>query len=126
MEKIKEIIEDLSVAALEENTKIAGASVISDSGKVIYQTENFDLRNQGNNLINVMKGESSFFLNNDRYTIIESSSDGIIAENDGGMGFLIITPFQGGFLVAYSLPGSNTRKNLSFLKSFGNKIENKL
>jgi hypothetical protein len=126
MDKIKEIIEDLSVAALEENTKIAGASVISDSGEVIYQTENFDLRNQGNILVNVMNGESSFSLNNYRYTVIESSSDGIIAENDGGGGFIIIVPFQGRFLVAYSLPGSNARENLSFLKSFGNKIENKL
>ena len=124
VEKIKKIVGELSVAALEEDTKIAGVAVISESGKVVYQTENFDLTNQENIILNVLNGESSFRLSNYRYTVTEPFSEGIIAENDGGIGYIIIAPFQGGSLVAYSLSGSNTRKNLSFLKKFANKIEN--
>jgi hypothetical protein len=87
VEKIKKIIGKLSVAALEEDTKIAGVAVISKSGKVVYQTENFDLTNQENIILNVLNGESSFRLSNYRYTVTETFSEGIIAENDGGMGY---------------------------------------
>jgi hypothetical protein len=118
----KKIIDELSVTALEESTKIAGIAIVSKVGEIIYQTENFNVRNQENVILNELNGESSFTLNNYRYIVTESSSEGIIAENDGGMGYLIITPFHGGVLIAYSLVGANTRENISFLKKYTDRL----
>ncbi|TFF96694.1 MAG: hypothetical protein EU547_06160 [Promethearchaeota archaeon] len=126
MSDIKAIIEELSIDALESNTKIAAVAVISDSGTIIHQSENFDLMNQGDIILNVFKGDTSFELNNFNYTVIESSSEAIIAKSDSGMGYIIITKFQGGLLVVYAMPGADPELVLSFLKKYSPKLDNEL
>ena len=65
MDEIKNIIDELGIESLENSINIAGVAVVSDSGDIVIQTENFDLTNQTNNILNdVIKGESSFVFNN--------------------------------------------------------------
>ncbi|MFX0082549.1 MAG: hypothetical protein ACFE94_12445 [Candidatus Hodarchaeota archaeon] len=126
MNEIKNLIEDLGIAALEANTKIARIAVVSDSGNIIFQTENFDLTNQTKIISDVIKGIRSFVFNNIEFSVDETNTEGIIGTNDGGMGHLIFIPFQGGVLVAYAMPKADPMKALLFLKDYASKLNGKI
>ena len=122
MSDIKEIIDDIGIAALENNIKIAALAIISNSGKIIHQTENFDLSTQVNILLSAMKGTKSIKINDQEYLLEGTPSEGIIGTNSKGMGYLILVPFQGGALVSYALPQTEPTKALSFLNNFTDKL----
>ena len=126
MDEIKKIIDELGIAALETNIKIASVAVMSDSGSIIFQTENWDLSNQTNNILNAIKGARSFVFNNLEFSVVETTPEGIIGTNNDGMGHVIIAPFQGGILVSYAMPQANPLKALSFLKSFAMRLNGKV
>ncbi|MFW9943153.1 MAG: hypothetical protein ACFFFT_19095 [Candidatus Thorarchaeota archaeon] len=126
MDEIKNIVDDIGIAAFEANTKIAGIAVISDSGNLVFQTENFDLTNQTDFISNVINGDRSFVYNNVEFKVVETSATGFFATNDSGMGHLIIVPFQGGILVAYAMPGADSTKTLNFLNSSAMKLNGKI
>jgi hypothetical protein len=104
MDDIKEIIDELGIISLETNMKIAGFAVVSDSEKVVFQTDNWDLTNQTNMILNVIKGDRSFVLNDVDFSVVETTTEGIVGTADNGMGHVIFTPFQGGVLVSYAMP----------------------
>ncbi len=126
MDEIKKIIDDLGIAALESNTKIAGVAVVSDSGNIVFQTDNWDLTNQTNIILNVIKGDRSFILNDGKFSVVETTTEGIIGTNDRGMGHVIFAPFQGGVLVSYAMPQANPPKALAFLKSYAMRLNGKI
>ncbi|MFW9874093.1 MAG: hypothetical protein ACFFG0_13380 [Candidatus Thorarchaeota archaeon] len=126
MNEIKNFVDELGIAALEGNTKIAGIAIVSDSGNIIFQTENFDLTNQTKIIFDVVKGDRSFVFNNIKFSVVEATNEGIIGTNDGGMGYLIFAPFQGGVLVAYAMPQADPTNALSFLKTFAIRLNGKL
>jgi len=126
MDEIKKIIDDLGIAALESNTKIAGVAVVSDSGNIVFQTDNWDLTNQTNIILNVIKGDRSFVLNEGEFSVVETTTEGIIGTNHSGMGHVIFAPFQGGVLVSYAMPQANPPKALAFLKSYAMRLNGKI
>jgi hypothetical protein len=126
MEEIKKIIDELGITALETSIKIAAVAVVSDSGNIAFQTENWDLTNQTNIILNVIKGESSFVLSDVKYLVVETTSGGIIGTNESGMGHVLFVPFQGGVLVSYAMPQANPPEALSFLKIFAMRLNGKL
>ncbi len=126
MDEIIKFVDELGIAALEANTKIAGIAVMSDSGNLVFQTENWDLTNQTNFISNVIKGDRSFVFNNVEFTVVETTTEGIIGTNDSGMGHGIFAPFQGGVLVAYALPQADPTKVLSFLKTYAMRLNGKV
>lgn len=126
MDEIKNIIDDLGIAALEANTKIAGVAVVSDSGNLVYQTENWDLTNHTNKILNIIKGDRSFVLNDVEFAVIDTTIEGIIGTNDSGMGHVIFVPFQGGVLLSYAMPQADPHKALSFLKTFTMRLNGKV
>lgn len=126
MSEIKNFIDDLGIAALEANTKIASLAVVSDSGKVVIQTDNWDLTNQANNILNVIKGDRSFVLNNLEFSVIETTTEGIVATSDSGMGHVIFAPFQGGVLVSYAMPQADPIIAFSFLKNYAMRLNGKV
>ena len=126
MDEIKKIVDELGIAALEADTKIAGIAVVSDSGNLIFQTENWDLSNQTNFIFNVINGERSFVFNNVEFTIVETSTTGFIGTNDSGMGHVIFTPFQGGVLVAYAMSQADPTKALEFLNTSAVRLNGKI
>ncbi len=126
MDEIKKIIDELGITALETNLKIASVAVVSDTGTIIFQTENWDLTNQTNNISYVIKGARSFVFNNLEFSVVETTPEGIIGTNNNGMGHIIIAPFQGGILVSYAMPQANPPKALSFLKNFAVRLNGKV
>ncbi|MFX0077070.1 MAG: hypothetical protein ACFE96_16615, partial [Candidatus Hermodarchaeota archaeon] len=95
MDDIKNFIDDLGITAFEGNLKLAGLAVVSDSGDVIFQTENWDLSKDTINILNVIKGSDSIVINGANFSIVSTNPDGIIATNEGGMGHVLFAPFQG-------------------------------
>ena len=126
MDEIKKIIDELGIAALEANTKIAAVAVVSDSGDLVFQTDNWDLTNQTNIIVNVIKGDRSFVLNDGKFSVVETTTEGIIGTNDSGMGHVIFAPFQGGMLVSYAMPQADPPKALDFLKSYAMRLNGKV
>jgi len=126
MDEIKKIIDELGIDALESNTKIAGVAVVSDSGNIVYQTDNWDLTNQTNVIMNVMKGDRSFVLNDGEFSVVKTTTEGIIGTNDSGMGYIIFAPFQGGVLVSYAMPRADPPKALAFLKTYATRLNGKV
>ncbi|UCD01886.1 MAG: hypothetical protein JSV23_02375 [Promethearchaeota archaeon] len=126
MEELKKIIDELGINALETNMKIAGVAVVSDSGNLIFQTENWDLTNHTDMVLNVIKGNRSFVLSNTEFSVVESTTEGIIGTNNSGMGHVIFVPFQGGVLVSYAMPQADPPKALSFLKTYAMRLNGKV
>lgn len=126
MDEIKKIIDELGIDALESSTKIAGVAVVSDSGNIVYQTDNWDLTNQTNVILNVMKGDRSFVLSEGEFSVVETTTEGIIGTNDSGMGHIILAPFQGGVLVSYAMPQADPPRALAFLKTFATRLNGKV
>ncbi|MFX1571722.1 MAG: hypothetical protein ACFFB0_03160 [Promethearchaeota archaeon] len=126
MADIKNFIDDLGIAAFENNIKIASLAVVSDTGKLISQTANWDLTYQINNILNVIKGDRSFVLNDVEFPVVKTTTEGIIGTNDHGMGHIIFVPFQGDVLLSYAMPQANPPKILTFLKNFAMRLNGKL
>jgi len=126
MDEIKNIVDDIGIAAFEANTKIAGIAVVSDLGNIVFQTENFDLTNQTDFISNVINGDRSFVFNNVEFKVVETSSTGFIATNDSGMGHIILVSFQGGILVAYAMPGADPTIAFNFLNSYAMRLNGKI
>ena len=126
MDEIKKLIDELGITTFEANMKIAGFAVVSDSGKVVFQTDNWDLTNQTNMIFNIIKGDHSFFLNDVEFSVVETTAEGIIGTADSGMGHVIFTPFQGGVLVSYAMPRADPHSTLSFLKTFAMRLNGKV
>ncbi|MFX1427753.1 MAG: hypothetical protein ACFFBE_14970 [Promethearchaeota archaeon] len=126
MNEIKDIIDDLAIAALEANTKIASVAVVSDSGELIYQTENWDLSSSTDSILKILKGDRSILLNGIKFLVSDANAEGIIGTNEGGMGHIIFAPFQGGVLVSYVMPGADPHRALSILKKFALRLNGKV
>ena len=130
MEELKGIIDDLGIDALETNLKIAGVAVVSDSGNLVIQSNNWDLTNETNTVLNVIKGDIlskvSFNLSGADFNIVEKTPEGIIGTNNSGMGHVIFATFQGGVLVAYAMPRADPLKALSFLKPYAMRLNGKI
>ncbi len=126
MDEIKDIIDDLGIFVLENNLKIAGFVVVSDSGNIVFQTKNWDLTNQTSIILNVIKGDRSFVLSDLEFSVVETTDEGIVGTNESGMGHVIFTPFQGGVLVSYAMPQADPPKALSFLKTFAMRLNGKV
>lgn len=126
MDEIKNIIEDLGINALESSIKIAAIAVVSDSGDIVFQTDNWDLTNHTDIILNVIKGDRSFVLNNVEYSVVETTTEGIVGTNYDGMGHVIFAPFQGGVLVSYAMPRADTTKALSLLKNYAMRLNGKV
>jgi hypothetical protein len=126
MDEIKNIVDEVGIASLENNIKLAAVAVVSDSGNLVYQTENWDLTQQTNIIMNVIKGGHSFVLSDVEYSVVGSNSEGIIGTNNSGMGHLLFAPFQGGILVSYALPQADPPRALTFLKNYAVKLNGKV
>jgi len=126
MDEIKKIIDELGIITFEANMKFAGFAVVSNSGKLVFQTDNWDLTNQTNMILNVIKGDHSFVLNDVEFSVVETTTEGIVGTADSGMGHVIFTPFQGGVLVSYAMPRADPLRALPFLKTFAMRLNGKV
>jgi len=126
MEEIKKIIEDLGIEAFESSMNIAGLAVMSDSGKLVFQTENWDLTKQTKSIMAVINGDSSLEISGTCFSVSQATPEGIITTNEAGMGHIIIVPFQGGFLLSYAMPHADAENVIKFLKTHVVKLNGKI
>jgi hypothetical protein len=126
MEEIKRIIDDLGIDALETSIKLAGVAIVSDSGNLVFQTSNWDLTNHTKSILNVIKGDHSFVLNDLEFLVIKTTTEGIVGTNASGMGHVLFAPFQGGVLVSYALPQADPLKAISFLRNYAMRLNGKI
>lgn len=126
MEEIKKIIEDLGNDSLESNMHLAGIALVSDSMDLVFQTTNWDLHDLQTAISSMIEGDSSFILNDTEFNIIEKTSEGIIATNPNGRGYVLFVPFQGGVLLSYAMPQADPKRGLEFLKKYAKKLNGKV
>jgi hypothetical protein len=122
MTDINSLMEDIAIAALETNVKIASLALISESGQLLYQTQNWDLSTQTKVILDVVKGNKKFVLNGLTLSVIGKDPSRIVATNNMGMGSIVILPFHGGSLISYVMPGADTEAALDFLVPYAIKI----
>ena len=127
--EIETIIDDL----LNEEQNVFGVAVISQSGSLITQTENWDISNdmgQLNELLNTklelgQKGMSSITIQGIKYMIVENTEERKIGTNIQGKGHLIVAPVPvggAGALVCYINPQSGPRDALFTVQSYALKL----
>ena len=126
MEEVKNIVEDLGIAAFEASMQIAGFAVVSSTGKVVYQTSNWDLTKETHIISNIIEGASSFVLSGGNFSVVDRTADVIVATSDTGMGYMLFVPFQGGVLVSYAMPGADPPKAITFLKPAAMRLNGKV
>ena len=131
MLEIESIIDDF----LEEESNIFGVGIISKAGKLITQTENWDLNNDLdliNELLNQKielgaKGISSITVQGIKYMIVENTEERKIGTNITGKGHLIICPVPvggTGALVCYINPQTGPRDCLFTAQEYALKLVN--
>ena len=130
MSEIEGIIDNL----LEEEKNIFGVAIISKDGKLITQTENWDLTSDLS-LINEMlnqklelgaKGITSMMIQGIKYMIVENTEERKIGTNTTGKGHLIICPIPiggTGALITYINPQAGPRDALFNVQDYAKKLE---
>lgn len=120
---MSKMTENLIDELIEEEQNVGGAAVISNSGELIFQTENWDLSSEIENILNVVESpKSSIILLDMKYMIVENTPERIIGTNLKGKGHLILAPFEKGVLVTYIIPQAGPRDALFNVQTFAQKI----
>ncbi len=126
---IENIIDEL----LNEEQNIFGIAIISKSGDLLTQTENWNLTNnlsQINELLNQKlelgeKGITSITIQGIKYMIVENTEERKIGTNITGQGHLIICPIPiggTGALVCYINPRIGPRDALFNVQEYAKKL----
>jgi hypothetical protein len=99
---IEQIVDTLFT---ETNMKVGGVGIISSEGKIVFQTENWDLSTHLPQILDIVKTNSgSIGLFGVKYMIVEHTPERIIGTNVTGKGHVILAPYEKGVLVTYILP----------------------
>ncbi|OLS13978.1 MAG: hypothetical protein RBG13Loki_2374 [Promethearchaeota archaeon CR_4] len=120
MVDINSLMEDIAIAAFENNTKIASLALVAETGNVVYQTKNWDLSHQTNIIFDVVKGIREFIFNNLKFSVTSTDPTRIVGVNEGGMGAVVILRYKEGFLLSYVMPGGSPESALNFLEHYIN------
>jgi len=127
--EIESIIDDL----LSEEQNIFGVALISKSGTIITQTENWDLSNDlgtinellGTKLELGQRGMSSLTIQGLKYMMVENTEERKIGTNIKGKGHVIIAPVPvggTGALICYINPQAGPRDALFTVQSSALKL----
>jgi hypothetical protein len=116
------LMKEIADTAIEEYVRIASIALVDHSGRILYQTKNWDLSNQTQLILSAIRGTNSIMLNGIPFSIVKRDTCGIVGSNQMGMGALILVPVKGGILVSYVMPGGNTDIALAFLHRYAGRI----
>ncbi|MFX1292698.1 MAG: profilin family protein [Promethearchaeota archaeon] len=131
MSEIEGIIDNL----LDEEQNVFGVAIIGKDGKLITQTENWDLTSDIsliNEILNQKlelgeKGITSLTIQGIKYMIVENTEERKIGTNITGKGHIIICPIPiggTGALVTYINPQAGPRDALFNVQEYAKKLEN--
>jgi hypothetical protein len=97
-------------------------ALLSDSGSILFQTKNWDLGTQTNVILDVIQGQQTFILNSLPFHVMSQNPGKIVAQNDMGMGYLLILSIANKILVSYAMPGAKINAALEFFEKYNEKI----
>jgi hypothetical protein len=98
-------------------------SVINKSGKIVYQSENWDLTGDADHLLKLNESASSVSILGIRYMIVENVPERIIGTNVTGKGHVIICPAgRVGLVVYYIVATAGPRDSLFNAMTYAGKI----
>ena len=126
MAEINNLMEDIAIDAFEKSIGIASLALISDTGKIIYQTKNWDLLSQATTILDVVNGNKQFMLNDIEFSVTNTDPSRFVGQNESGMGSVLIIPMTGAIFIAYAIPGATAEDTLDFLQSYTQLIIEKL
>jgi len=128
--EIEAIIDEL----LSEEQNIFGVAIISKSGSLLTQTQNWNLKNDleqinkllGTQLALGQKGISSITIQGIKYMMVENTEERKIGTNITGKGHIIIAPIPiggTGALVCYINPQVGPRDALFTVQTYALKLQ---
>ena len=123
MEKFKSILEDLSNESLENKINLASIAILTESGNLIFQTKNWDISKNTQDILNFFESKESIIINNMKFSVTSSDSNGITATSEVGMGYLLFAKIGNGYIVSYALPGGNPDRGLEIIQKFSGRIK---
>ncbi len=115
---------------LDSEPSIFGGAIIDSSGKLLFQTENWDLSQDLDQLKSVIaesqkpdgKNSGSISIMKLTYMVIEFIPERIIATNVMKKGHIIIAPSKNGTLVTFIDPNKGPRDVLFVIQNFARKL----
>ncbi|MFW9947156.1 MAG: hypothetical protein ACFFBZ_11555 [Promethearchaeota archaeon] len=127
-------IESIINALLNEEQNVFGVAVLSKSGNLITQTQNWDIsQNIGtiNELLQTklelgQKGMTSISIQGIKYMIVENTEERKIGTNITGKGHIIIAPIPiggTGALICYINPQITPRDALFAVQTYAQKLQ---
>lgn len=127
--KIEEIIDNL----LDEEQNIYGVAVVNRDGKLLTQTENWDISENIDKINELLrtkvelgeKGITSIILQDVKYMIVENTEERKIGTNITGKGHIIVAPVPiggTGALVCYINPQVGPRDALFTVQEYAKKL----
>jgi predicted regulator of Ras-like GTPase activity (Roadblock/LC7/MglB family) len=128
-EKIEEIIDEL----LDEEQNIFGVAVVNKDGKLLTQTENWNISEDMDKINELLrtkvklgeKGITSIVLQGVKYMIVENTEERKIGTNIKGKGHIIVAPVPiggTGALVCYINPQVGPRDALFNIQEYAKKL----
>ncbi len=120
---MSEKVENLVWELIDVDNTVGGVCVINKSGKVVFQTNNWDLKGDADSLLKLNESASSVSILGIRYMIVENVPERIIGTNVTGKGHVIICPAgKSGIVVMYIVPTAGPRDSLFNAMTYSGKI----
>ncbi|MEM1657518.1 MAG: hypothetical protein QXK94_00570 [Candidatus Jordarchaeales archaeon] len=102
VEQIISVINEL----LSTNENITAAAVITNDGRIIYQTNNWDVSVDAPSLIASWREKApAISVQGIKYSVLQTTEERLVATNVSGLGHIILATIQRrGFLMVYVTP----------------------
>lgn len=128
-EKVEGIIDNL----LDEEQNILGVAIVNRDGKLLTQTENWDISENMDKINELLrtkvelgkKGMTSITLQGVKYMIVENTEERKIGTNIKGKGHIIVAPVPiggTGALICYINPQVGPRDALFTVQEYAKKL----
>lgn len=91
------IMEAYTQAYEDSNEMIQAFGVISESGDVLWQSDNWDLQPDAQSLISAVKNEATSVTQNEvKYSTLRTTPDSLVARNVQGNGTFVLAKIEDG------------------------------
>jgi hypothetical protein len=110
---------------MDADPAVFGGAIINSSGKLVYQTENWDITGDVEQLNKIIGGENpgSLSIMKIKYMIVEAIPERIIGTNVSRKGHIIVAPVDKGALICYIDPAKGPRDALFNVQQFALKLK---
>lgn len=98
------IMEAYTQAYEDSNEMVQAFGVLSESGEVLWQSDNWDLQSDAQSLISAVKNEATSVTQNEvKYSTIRTTPESLVARNVQGNGTLVLAKIENGkWVVAWA------------------------